>query len=283
MPNPASASTSESPSHTLARSLALLEVFDRRRPALSVKELVTLTGIPRTTVYRLANDLIQHDLLSRDSEGLLRTTVRLWRLGVSGSTSLGLRDTALPYLSDLRAFVGQHVQLSILDGEDTLYLEQLPVPDAVKTLMSVAERVPARLTSSGILLAAYAPSEVRERIIEQPAARRWSPPDGSPLLHDPTPLEVRRLVSRAKTEGVCRVDRWLTPEATGLSVPVRGGSSRVLGAVSLIMANDTALVLRALPALRATAASLSRALGWEGHAAATARQWASIPPSTTSV
>lgn len=253
------------PDAPLGRVLRILESFDQTHPALTVPELAARTGLPPSSVYRIVRELIAYGLLERAGDGMLRTTLRLWELGTRSAPRLRLRSIALPFMEDLRRIVQQHTQLSVLDGTDTVYLERLQASSGVRNIMSPAQRVPARVTSSGLLLAAYLPPHRQTEILGADVGEHWlvaEPPPGA-RVHEATIEELRRLTARFRRDNFASLPGWITPETAGISVPVRDRTGEVVAALSLILDNDPALIDACLPALRATGASISRFLGWD--------------------
>src|SRR5262245_66690359 len=64
----------------LDRTFRLLCVFTLDQPELTLGELTALTGIPRTTVYRLAGELVSRRVLDH-SNGRYRLGPQLFELG----------------------------------------------------------------------------------------------------------------------------------------------------------------------------------------------------------
>lgn len=263
--SPAAADEHGRPDAPLGRVLRILERFDQAHPSLTVPELADRTGLPSSSVYRIVRELVAYGLLERAGDGTLRTTLRLWELGTRSAPRLRLRSIALPYMEDLRRIVQQHTQLSVLDGTDTVYLERLQAPSGVRNIMSPAQRVPARVTSSGLLLAAFLPSPRQTEILTADVGDHWlvaAPPPGA-RVYEATIEELRRLTAQFRRDSFASLPGWITADTAGISVPVRDRGGEVIAALSLILDNDRALIDACLPALRATGASISRFLGWD--------------------
>jgi len=83
---------------------------------------------------------------------------RLFELGshIAFCRPRGLRDTALPYLTDLYEQSHQVVHLAVLDGPDVLYLEKLFGHRHVRMPSHVGGRVPAVCCGLGKALLAFA-------------------------------------------------------------------------------------------------------------------------------
>ena len=91
---------SQTPIRTVGRMVDIIELFDHTTPTRDIRDLVEASGLPKSTVVRLAGDLVSRGVLSVDSRGrysigatLLRWTLlaeRMWR--VDEATHEVLRD-----------------------------------------------------------------------------------------------------------------------------------------------------------------------------------------------
>ncbi|MFD1861071.1 IclR family transcriptional regulator [Aeromicrobium camelliae] len=252
----------------LGRVLRILESFTPSCPALSVAQLAERTGIPLPTVYRYVGELVRVGLLERVGEGdRLRASVRLWELGYRASNATAVRTVALPFMQDLHATVGHNTQLAVLDGTEVLYVERLRARGAITNITQTGERMPAKINSSGLLLAAFLDDRERvEQIIEEDISDYWlvAGPPPFAAVHVPTREEVEGVLARARRDDFCRLDAWLSPDTAGISAPIRDALGTVCAALSLIVPNDRSIPQRVVPALRTSATAISRALGWRG-------------------
>ncbi|HEY3472493.1 MAG TPA: helix-turn-helix domain-containing protein, partial [Amycolatopsis sp.] len=153
---------------SIARAARIIAAFTADETSLTVSEIARRTGLHIATASRLIAELTTHGLLARGPGREVRVGVRLWELAARASPTTSLRDAAMPYLEDLHAVVGHHAQLAVLDGDDVLFVERLSARDAVINYSQIAGRLPVHLSSSGHVLLAYAPAEVRERVLRRP-------------------------------------------------------------------------------------------------------------------
>lgn len=235
----------------LTRIVRILEAFDSDSPVLSVTEVARRSGLPLATASRLLGQLTDHGLIERGSDGSARIGLRLWELGARAQTALDLRAVALPFLEVLHASVRQHAQLGVLDGDEVVILERLSAPDAVINYSRVAGRLPAHVSSSGLVLLAHSPTAVVDRVLAGPFESLTS--------HTPaSPAAVRRLLAAVRRDDGILARGFVHSDAAGLAVPVRKGR-QVVAAISLIVPNDVS-ALAHLAALRACARAVSRRL-----------------------
>src|SRR3954447_786369 len=158
----------------LSRAVRIFEAFGAAQPDLTVTEIARRTGLHVATASRLVAELVGHGLLARRADGRVRIGVRMWELAQRASPTLSLREAAMPFLEDLHAVVGHHVQVGVLDGDEVLFLERLSAPGAVINYTRIAGRLPLHASSSGLVLTAFGPTELQERILARPL-RRFTP------------------------------------------------------------------------------------------------------------
>jgi len=246
---------------TIARAVRIFTAFNADETSLQVSEIARRTGLHVATASRLVAELTAHGLLERGPGREVRVGVRLWELASRASPTLSLRDAAMPYLEDLHAVVGHHAQLGVLDGEDVLFIERLTARDAVINYSRIAGRLPLHISSSGHVLLAYGPPELRERVLGRPLKRYTD-------ATTTTPEELQAALAETRRRGYALLPGHVHEEAAGVAVPVRNALNEVVAALSVIVPNDGRAQAH-VPVLMAAARGVSRNLR------------GSRPPSTT--
>jgi DNA-binding IclR family transcriptional regulator len=236
----------------LTRAVRILEVFTAEEPALPVSEIARRASLHVATASRLVAELTGHGLLARQPDGRVRIGVRLWELAFRASPALTLREAAMPYLEDLHAIVGHHVQLGVLDGEEVLFLERLSAPGAVINYTRIAGRLPLHVSSSGVVLLAHADRQLQERVLAGPL----QPYTAATVT---SPDRLRALLADVRRQGFAQLNGHVHEDATGIAVPVRDRAGAVVAALSAIVPNDGQGHTR-VPALMAAARGVTRTL-----------------------
>ena len=233
----------------LSRAARILEAFTQEEPALTVSEIARRTGLHVATASRLVGELTAHGFLGRDDDRRVRIGVRLWELAVRASPTLSLRDTAMPFMEGVHDVVGHHVQLGVLDGDEVLFLERLSAPNAVINYTRIAGRLPLYASSSGLVLLAHGPADLKERVLA-----------GSLTAYTPktpaTSPRLRAALSEVRRRGYAYCPGYVHEEALGAAAPVRGADGRVVAALSVIVPNDAA-AQAVVPVVRTAARAVS--------------------------
>ncbi|MEI2732551.1 MAG: IclR family transcriptional regulator [Dermatophilaceae bacterium] len=243
----------------LTRAVRILDLFVAERPALTVAEIARQSRLPASTAQRLVAELLDLGLLERDADGRVRMGMRLWEMSVRSSRALGLREASMPYLQDIHRALRVDVQVAVLDGSEVLYLEKLGINPRIN-ITRIAGRLPAHATSAGLVLLAFAPREVTDRVLAGPLPRM-----ASGTLTDP--VAIRRLLAHARHTGFVVSKAMLRDNATGIAVPIRRSSAEVVASLSAVVPVEDH-PRRYLPALLAAAQGIQRGMGVPGAARA---------------
>lgn len=131
---------SATPSAVIDRVSLLLDAFDGPG-RLTLAQLVRRTGLPRSSVHRMLERLVQLRWLRRDGRDYELGT-RLVELGSLAVHQDRLHAAALPMLYELHRATGLVVHLSILDGADVVYLEKIGAGIGVAVATRIGGRQP---------------------------------------------------------------------------------------------------------------------------------------------
>lgn len=243
---------SQSGESVLQRVVRIMEAFGPDTPVLSITSIARRANLPLATASRLVADMTAQGLLTRATDGRVRVGLRLWELAARASPTLPLREVAMPFMQDLHSVTGHHVQLAVLDGDEVLFVERLAASKAVINITKVAGRLPLHASSSGLVLLAYASSELRERILNQPL-RAYT----ENTIADARQLRTTLADIRRQHLAICR--GHIHPDACGIAVPIQNPAGAVIAALSVVLPNDDH-AREQVPALMATARGISETL-----------------------
>jgi DNA-binding IclR family transcriptional regulator len=232
----------------LARAAMILDAFDGTTPSLSLSVLSSRAGLPKSTVHRFAEQLLELGWLERANGGY-RVGMRLFEVGGLAERRNRMRDKALPILQQLSAATHCAVHLAVLDRSEVVYLDKLPIR-GLEVPTREGGRMPAHCTSLGKALLAFADDKEVERVIARGLPRRTA-------TTITTADGLRAELAAIRKAGVS-YDREEGCEGIScVAAPIRG-SGRAIGAVSV--ANFTGQI-----DLRAVSGSVQRAAGGIWH------------------
>src|SRR5579884_4452834 len=135
------------PNSVLARAATILDAFDGSTPVLSLSQLSTRTGLPKSTVHRFAEQLLGLGWFER-APGGYRVGMRLFEVGGLADRRNRIRERAAPHLHQLASSTGTAVHLGVLDHGEVVYLEKLPAR-GLELPTRDGGRMPAHCTALG--------------------------------------------------------------------------------------------------------------------------------------
>lgn len=153
---------------SIERALAILRYVAGTEA--SVSQIAGAVGLPKSTVSRLLATLHDNGAVSLSAGGFSIGPL-IGQLAAGTGRHRELVAIARPYLVDLVDYFGEDAGVSVLDGGDVLYLDQLSSDAAVQLRDWTGERVPPHCVSSGLVLLAHATPDARQRALEGPLPR----------------------------------------------------------------------------------------------------------------
>lgn len=143
--------------------LAVLEALgDNRR----FTDIVSATGLPKSSVHRLLQDLARARFCSVDESGGYFPGERLMSLSGRVVGQLTLED-ADPVLDRLRTATGATVHMAVLSGDEAIYVRKLEANKPYRMASRVGMSIPLHCTSIGKALLAGLPREEATRILQR--------------------------------------------------------------------------------------------------------------------
>ncbi len=244
--------------HAVLAALDILECFEKE-PALSLKQIIDISGMTRNRVMRMAGTLEGRGYLIRnESTGKFMLGQKILVLGKISERSLDLVLLARPLLKDLAQSTGESASLYVADGTDRLVLAREEGTHDIRYSVHEGQRLPIYAGAGGKVLLAFGSHELRARIFRKKRLAPLTPHTPSSVTSLKAELErVRRL-----GYAVSQAER--APDAGSIAAPVYDHSRRLVGAVA-IAGPISRVNIESRPeyvtAVRETAESLSRRLG----------------------
>lgn len=145
------------------RAAELLKAVAHSRQPLSVGELATLTGLNRSTAWRLLATLDRHGLVERDP-ATQRYSVghAVLQIAAAGDHDALVRR-ARPVLQQLAIRTGETANLAVAKRFTLVYVDQVEAPNVMSPNW-LGRSVPLHATSSGKAFLAWLPREEREAL-----------------------------------------------------------------------------------------------------------------------
>jgi DNA-binding IclR family transcriptional regulator len=208
--------------------MAILYAFDEERPELGVTELSQLTGLDKSTVYRLLSALQQGGLVDQDPEtSKYRLGGGLVRLGGLALRDADLTRIARAHLQNLADRTQETVNLSVLTENDSIVnIDVITSPRRVRNVGWIGREMPLHAVSGGKVFMAHLPEEQVERILSE----------GLPARTEHTVTDRARLrdeLAEIRQTGFGIAEEELEEGLSAVAAPVWNHEGQVIAIVSV--------------------------------------------------
>jgi DNA-binding IclR family transcriptional regulator len=222
------------PSGTVRKAFQLLDELSRAGGELAARDLAQLTGLDRTTVYRLLETLVEIGVVARDSvTGRYRLGLRTLDYATSALDMLEVHRVALSHLIDLEREIIVHrdeldcnIFVAVLDGSDVVLVE-VGWTRSVFSPVGGRMRFPAFASAAGRCMLAYMPEAEREDFL---ADVRLEPRTPRTLT---TRQEIEQRLEQIRKLGYDVSDREVFPDLVAVAVPVLGRAGTSMASIGV--------------------------------------------------
>ena len=247
--------------HSVAKAMELIEALLKRRAPMTLQELSSAVGYPKSTIHGLLSTLRDYGMVAQNPDGRYALGVRLFECGCAVSEGWDVSKVARPYLEQLAAKTGASSFLSILEGDYVISFDQCTGGAGVQVVPEVGSRLPLHATSQGKLMMAHLSlSEARKRLLDA-GLQPYTPhtiTDVNSLLDG---MQWVRERGYAVEDGEYKIG------LRSVSAPVRDSMGAVryaVGVVGLFRRVQSEEFETAIEETVRAADALSAALGWRG-------------------
>lgn len=252
---------------SLTRTFDLLEMMADAGGEAGLSELADASGLPLPTIHRLMRTLVARGYARQEASRRYALGPKLIRLGDSAGRLLG--QWARPYLAELVELTGETANLALREGDDAVYVAQVPSRHAMRMFTEVGRRVPLHTSGVGNAILAQLPSDDVDTILSRADLVARTPK----TITDPAMLH--RQLDMIRTTGYATDDGEYEVGVSCVAVPLAGTLALAALSVSGPAARLTAQTRpRIAPLMRDVAQRLTGWLETQHERAAT------DPPTT---
>ncbi|MES2363483.1 MAG: IclR family transcriptional regulator [Pseudomonadota bacterium] len=214
--------------NTLVKGLQLLEELVDREGAVGVSELALQLGMGKSNVHRTLQALVELGyVVNEDGRGSYRASLKMWELGARMIARLDVRQAAQPAMHWLLDATRETVHLSVLDGEQVMYVDKLDSPEPVRAYSEIGGRAPAYCVATGKVLLAW-----RERSLPS-----LHPVNSKREAFTPATIidaaEMTQELARIRTQGYAVNRGEWRASVWGVAAPITDGTGRVVAAIGV--------------------------------------------------
>lgn len=213
---------------TTERMMAILHELERAPNGLGLKRLVEQSGVTRSTVYRILNSLVAHEMVRQLENSDYVLGRRLLSLADAVGMPSGGRvaKIAQPHLDFVARSLGETAKISIYDRGHVLVLAVAGGNKQLALHARVGEQLPIHAGGGSKVLLAYLPEAERRRIYSRPLTMY-----NERTIIEPEALEKE--LSRVREQGWSRDHGEFSASVISYGAPIRDGSGDVVAAFSI--------------------------------------------------
>ena len=241
------------------KALRILMAFTPHNQEMGTVELSEKLGYHKSTVSRLLHVLENYGFLWQHPK------TKKYHLGESAADigraviqSLGGRliTIAQPYIDDLRNSVKETVGLEVMSGNSTIMAYNAKVPQLVRVMFDVGERLPVHVAAGARAILAFSPPEILDSLLKG-KLKRFTPN----TITDPKILKSR--LNDFKRQGFATDFGEFDVNAYAIAAPIFNHEKRPVAAVVIAALADrmkSHLKSNMIFLLKETAAAISSQL-----------------------
>ncbi|MDT0330143.1 IclR family transcriptional regulator domain-containing protein [Nocardiopsis lambiniae] len=211
---------------SLERGLLVIRAFSAEHPSMTLSDVARETDLTRAAARRFLLTLADLGYVRTDGR-LFSLTPRVLELGYAYVASAGLPDVAQPHLEDLSARVRESASVSVLEGDDVLYVARVATSRIMTVGIRVGTRFPAVATSMGRVLLADRDEDELEAFLARTRLEQLT------RFTVTDPQELRAELRRVRERGYAIVDQELEEGLRSLAAPIRDTTGKVIAAANV--------------------------------------------------
>jgi IclR family pca regulon transcriptional regulator len=210
---------------SLERGLEVLAALTEAANGLTLTEAAGATGMTRAAARRFLLTLVRLEYARYDGR-VFSLRPRVLEVGHAYLSSARLPELALPHLEELAAAVRETTSLTVLDGDEVVYVARVHGTRILTVAIAVGTRFPAYATSTGRALLSGLTDDELAAYLARTELRRHTAATVT------SPERLVREVQRVRRQGWTLVDQELEEGLRSIAAPVHDEHGRVVAAVN---------------------------------------------------
>ncbi|MDJ0740064.1 MAG: IclR family transcriptional regulator [Gammaproteobacteria bacterium] len=213
---------------TLLRGFAIVDRIVHADRPLSSAFLAEELDLPKATVHRICQQLEDEGLLQREPGGKRFTGGRRLRklaMATLSNSVLGAHRRSI--LQALSQEVGETCNLTVLDGNEIVYLDRIETNWPYRIHLPVGSHLPLHCTATGKLFLANMKPAARRRLVNSLTLTRHT----ELTITDPEVLEAQ--LDKVADEGIGYDSGEFLDGLVSIAVPVIGADNRMCFAIAI--------------------------------------------------
>lgn len=217
--------------HTPAvdRALDLIELMAASERDLSLSQIRERLNIPRQSLIRILNTLCDRGVVDRaEQRGFYRPGMKLLYLGNRIQDKITLRSVAWPFMQELAQKTHKTIELSTLDRDQLILIEQIEGNEGVRLYSRVGGVYPYfHALAVGKIYLTHMEPEKRQKVLDK---------IGLPAVTEKTITDTKKLeeeLLKAKQDGFAFEDQELRKGVRRVAAPIYDFRNDLAGCIGI--------------------------------------------------
>lgn len=210
----------------LEKGLDILELLARNGQPLGTRQIAEELGRSKNEIFRMVHVLLVRGYLIRESDSdKLILSNKLFALGMQTARARNLVGVAAPVIERFAGDVQQAAHLVVANRGETVILVASSGGADMNFSLRVGYRRPLADAHSGLLLMAFQPPEIRDRMISESLSLMSAPPDRKALLSQLETVRAKGHIVRESRDIV---------GVTDLTCPILSGDGSAVACITVV-------------------------------------------------
>jgi DNA-binding IclR family transcriptional regulator len=211
---------------TVVRSMDILNLF-KDHAQLTFQEIIDLSGIPKTSVYRMLLSLEEMEFLEKGPDSKYRLGLIFLKFGHLVSSRLDIRKIALPIMQELHDDIGEAINLIVKQGDEAIYIEKIDTNQKVRLYTAIGRRSPLYAGACARVILSFLPDSEIQTYIETVELK----PFAKGTITDKK--DLFKTISQAKKEGYTISFSELEDYTAAIAAPIFDHKGDVIAGLSI--------------------------------------------------
>ncbi|EKN64321.1 IclR family transcriptional regulator [Schinkia azotoformans] len=211
---------------TVVRSMDILNLFIEHTE-LSFQEIINLSGIPKTSVYRMIRSFEEMGFLEKGSDAKYRLGLLFLKFGHLVSMRLDIRKIAYPFMQDLHNDVKEAINLIVREGNEAIYIEKIDTKQKVRLYTAIGRKSPLYAGACSRSILSFLPDAEIKAYIETEELKPFA--QGTITDKD----KLYETIQQARMEGYTISHSELENHTSAVAAPIFNHLGEVVAGISI--------------------------------------------------
>ncbi len=211
---------------TVLRSMDILKLFEDH-DALTFQEIIDLSNIPKTSVYRMLQSLEEMEFLEKGDDAKYRLGLIFLRFGSLVSARLDIRNIAYPIMNALHEDVEEAINLTLKQGDSTVYIEKIDTKQKVRLFTAIGRTSPLYAGACSRIILSFLPEDEVQAYVSKIDLQQLAPG----TITDKQKL--RSSIEQAQKDGYTLSTSELESHTSSIAAPIFNHEGHVIAGISI--------------------------------------------------